>query len=202
MSKKKLYITICSAAALAAAIAFFILGFHINTSSIASQTLTDKTDALKKDTENINSEIESISSEIEALEPFLSDKDNVNKYYVEYKDKNLELKTRLQDLKNMSSELDASIEAKQKEKTDSELENKTQGMSYKLRANRSYSCPQDIPPARYIAKGSGTIVVYTASKTARETENLDVAYDNSYTFNLADKESVRTTGSVTLTELK
>ena len=90
-------------------------------------------------------------------------------------------------LKNQNSSLQAT------EKT---------GKTYTLKKDQSYTCPSEIPAGRYIATGTGTLVIYSSSGKARVSEDLAVAYNNSYSFTLSEKEKIKATDDIKLTEIK
>ena len=100
-----------------------------------------------------------------------------------------------------NSELDSQIEELQKQNSSLQTTEKT-GKTYTLKKDQSYTCPSEIPAGRYIATGTGTLVIYSSSGKARVSEDLAVAYNNSYSFTLSEKEKIKATDDIKLTEIK
>lgn len=203
MTKKRLYIiSISIFTALIAAI-LFTACFKHNSSSIAQQKLADEISALEENLSSLDEQKAELNQQISDIETELSTKNTINNYYMEYQKTHDELEEEITELKEQSAELDADIELKQKELgVFSGLKDETTGKSYTLKKDELYTCPDKIPAGRYIAVGSGSIIISSSSGKTRATENLDVAYNNSYTFNLSENEQIKVTGNVKLTELK
>lgn len=202
MKEKKLYIIILSAMTLILSAAAFMLSFKLNTKSIARENLKIEISDLQAASSDMKNDKADISNSINNLDADLNTKDTINQYYIEYKKTNDELKSTIEDLNSQSAALDESIKNKKQELVASDIKTETKGKSYTLNSNGIYTCPDKLPEGRYIASGSGSIIIYASNGSPRVNENLDVAYDNSYTFDLKNNEQIRVTDSVTVTELK
>lgn len=202
MTQKKLYITLFAALILVISSVSGMMAHRISSSSAAKPLLEKETSQLAADTEKLMSDTDELRKEMGEVLAGLEEKDSVNSQYMEHKKKHDELAAEVSEFENRLSELNAETEAVQKElDTSTVTENKT-GKRYSLAANETYSCPDKIPENRYVAKGTGTLTVLTSSGQTRISQNLDVAYNSSYTFNLSRGERLHVTGNVTLTELK
>lgn len=202
MTQKKLYITLFAALILVISSVAGMMAHRISSSSAAKPLLEKEISQLAADTEKLMSDTNKLRKEMGEVLAGLEEKDSVNSQYMEHKKKHDELAAEVSEFENRLSELNAETEAVQKElDTSTVTENKT-GKRYSLAANETYSCPDKIPENRYIAKGTGTLTVLTSSGQTRISQNLDVAYNSSYTFNLSRGERLHVTGNVTLTELK
>lgn len=100
------------------------------------------------------------------------------------------------------AELEASIEKKQEylKQADS-IKPLTEGNIISVTAE-TLECPSDISPGRYIAEGSGNLLIYTSANKLRISEILTSIDTNSFTFDIESGESVKVTDSVIFTELK
>ena len=203
MTQKKIYLIFVSALTVIVALILFLVGNHITTRSLAQERLDKEINVLEKETDDLQAQKEEIQQQISDIETELSTKSTINKYYMEYKKTYDELTNEIADLKKQSADLDAEIELKRQtlEKT-SGISEGQKGKSYTLKKDEIYTCPDKIPAGRYTVSGSGTLVITTSTGTVRATQNLDVAYDNSYTFTLSDKEQIKVSSEVTITELK
>lgn len=203
MTQKRLYLILLSALTVITALILFLIGSHISTRSIAKEKLASEITAIEKKIEDLQNEKEDIQQQISDIETELSTKSTINNYYMEYKKIHDELTNDIADLKKQSADLDTEIENKRQEleKTSGISEGK-RGKSYTLKKDEIYTCPDKIPAGRYTVSGSGTLVISSSTGKVRATQNLDVAYDNSYTFTLSDKEQIKVTSEVTITELK
>lgn len=203
MTKKKLYIISLSAFTVIAATVLFLLAYNQSAKSKARPTLYTEITAFEEGTAQTKAQNEELEKQLEDIDTELSSKNTVNNYYMEYKKTHDDLNTEISDLKKQSSDLDSAIAEKQSELNGTEgLTQGKKGKTYNLTSEEIYTCPDKIPASRYTAKGSGTFTIMTSSGKARASQNLDVAYDHSYTFNLSEGEKIKVTGSVTLTEIK
>lgn len=202
MTQKKLYIILLAALVLVVSSAAGTAAYRISSSSAAKPLLERETARLAADTETLISDMDGLRKEMDEVLAGLAEKDKVNSQYMEYKKNHDELATEVSELENRLRELNTETEAIQKELDASSVAQNKTGKRYTLTANETYSCPDKLPERRYIANGAGTLTVLTSSGQTRISQNLDVAYDNSYTFNLSRGERVHVTGNVTLTELK
>lgn len=198
MTGRQKYIAALTGITLILSIAVFIAGMMSSISADADKKLSEEIIKLQNSTSEYLSEKKKIQSQIEESENGLDENNEVNNSFIEYKKKNDELKLSIEDLKKRSAELDNQIEENQSKLPVSEKE----GRRYTLEKDKTYFCPDDIPAGRYRAKGSGILIIYSSNQKARETETLDTAKNNIYTFNLTENESVKATQGITLTELK
>lgn len=200
MTKKKLYIlSLLILTFFLCGISFFI-AFRTNSTSLAHAELKTEISQMTENISLLQEEKDTLNTKISDANTELSTKTTINNYFMEAKKKNDELKNSITDLKQKSSELDKQIKEKQSKSSPISSETKT-GKSYPLKSGKEYSCPSDIPAGRYIATGKGTILISSAGKT-KATEDLSVAYNNSYTFTLAVGEKIKATSDITLAEIK
>lgn len=203
MTQKRLYLISASVITAVIALILFLVGFNVNTRSIAKEKLESEITVLKKKTDDLQAQKEEIQQQISDIETELSTKSTINNYYMEYKKTHDELTNEIADLKKQSADLDAEIKIKQQELEEtSGISEGKRGKSYILKKDTIYTCPDKIPAGRYTVSGSGTLVISSSTGKVRATQNLDVAYNNAYTFNLSDKEQIKVTSEVTITELK
>lgn len=203
MTHKKIFIIILSAVSLLIISAAFFIGFRIDSTSAAKIRLNREITSIETKITESEKKQEEINSQISELEAELSTKDTINDYYMEYQKQHDQLTEDINSLKEQSESLDNQIAEKQETlDRNSGVKSGTKGKSYSLKKDEIYACPDKIPAGRYTVTGSGTIVIYSSSGRPRATENLDVAYGNTYTFDLKEKEQIKVSGSASLTELK
>lgn len=202
MTLKKFYVTALSLFTLLLAVLVFFIGFRTDTTSIAKKKLSNEITSLEKSASALDERKTELESEISVIETDLSTKETVNNYYMEYKKTYDDLTSEISDLESEIAQLDSDIAEKQLQlDTLSGVKKEKDGKKYSLNSDRAYTCPDDIPEGRYRAKGNGTIVISTQTNKNLKSENLDVAYQNSYTFNITKGQKIKATGNVTLTEL-
>lgn len=201
MTQKKIFIILLAAVTIAVTTVASAIAFNLSASIAAKPALEAETSKLHADTDALAPQTDKLKKELSEVTAELSTKDTVNDYYMEYKKTHDALTMEVGELQSRLDALNSDIEKKQKE-LDGHVSESTTGRRYSLSANESYSCPEKIPAARYIAKGSGTLTITNSSGQTRVSQNLNVSYDNSYTFNLSAKEKIQATGNVILTELK
>ncbi len=203
MTQKRMYTVILSSAAILISAAAFFAGFRMDTTSAARERLAREISAIDNSINEAEKTKEELNTQISNLETELSTKDTINDYYMEYQKQYNQLTDDINTLKEQSATLDSQIEEKRGTlDRNSGVKSGTKGKSYTLKKDEIYTCPNKISAGRYTVTGSGTIVIYSSSGRPRATENLDVAYGNSYTFDLKEKEQIKVSGSATLTELK
>ncbi|MGN0106678.1 MAG: hypothetical protein ACI4A5_03130 [Hominilimicola sp.] len=203
MTQKKLYLILVSALTIIIALILFLTGNHITTHRLAKEKLDKEITSAQKTIDDLQTQKDEVQQQISDIETELSTKSTINNYYMEYKKTYDELTNEITDLKKQSAQLDTEIEAKQQElEKSSGISEDKKGKSYTLKKDQIYTCPDKIPAGRYTVSGSGTLVITTSTGKVRATQNLDVAYDNSYTFTLSDKEQIKVSSEVTITELK
>lgn len=202
MTRKKLYIIILAILTIVISITVFFIGFRYDSKKIASVRLEKEISAMNTNKTDLEEQKTQIVNRIEEINTELSTKSTINSYFVEAKKKNDELKAAIDELNKKSSELDANIESKKNELSSLGKTKETAGKTYTLKKDEVYTCPDKIPTGRYIAKGNGTIIIYSASGKARINQDLSVAFNNSYTFTLNEKEKIKTTDEISLTETK
>ena len=191
MTQKKLYVIILSFFTIIIGVVCFSLGNYFDTNSLATEKLKTQISALEENTSSLTDTKNDLESQITT----------VNNYFMEAKKKNDELKNDITELNQKSSELDSQIEELQNQNSSLQATEKT-GKTYTLKKDQSYTCPSEIPAGRYIATGTGTLVIYSSSGKARVSEDLAVAYNNSYSFTLSEKEKIKATDDIKLTEIK
>lgn len=203
MTIKRLYLIVCVSAVIIAAASLFSVGFTVDTSSRARDRLSAEISSLTSRRENLEAQNEEMTAKLDELETELSTKDTVNNYYMEYQKTHDDLSAEIEGLKKQSAALDAEIAEKEAEAEKAgKIKGTVRGKTYSLMKNETYTCPDKIPAGRYIVSGRGTVVISAANGKTRAAENLDVAYNNSYTFDLKDNEKIKPSENVTLTELK
>ncbi|MEI3115335.1 MAG: helix-turn-helix domain-containing protein [Eubacteriales bacterium] len=201
MTQKKLYVIILSFFTIIIGVVCFSLGNYFDTNSLATEKLKTQTSALEENTSSLTDTKNDLESQINDLNSELSTKTTVNNYFMEAKKKNDKLKNDITELNQKSSELDSQIEELQNQNSSLQTTEKT-GKTYTLKKDQSYTCPSEIPAGRYIATGTGTLVIYSSGGKARVSEDLAVAYNNSYSFTLSEKEKIKATDDIKLTEIK
>lgn len=203
MTVKKLYLILFISAAVIATALLFTIGFTADTAARAKDRLGTEISLLNSKCENLEKQKEEMTEKLSGLETELSTKDTVNNYYMEYQKTFDTLTAEIESLKNQSAALDAEITEKEAEAEKAgKIKGTIRGKTYSLTKNETYTCPDKIPAGRYIVSGRGTVVITAANGKTRAAENLDVAYNNSYTFDLKDREKIKPSENVTLTELK
>ena len=178
MTQKKLYVIILSFFTIIIGVVCFSLGNYFDTNSLATEKLKTQISALEENTSSLTDTKNDLESQI-----------------------NDELKNDITELNQKSSELDSQIEELQNQNSSLQATEKT-GKTYTLKKDQSYTCPSEIPAGRYIATGTGTLVIYSSNGKARVSEDLAVAYNNSYSFTLSEKEKIKATDDIKLTEIK
>ena len=203
MNKKLIALIILAAVTLAAAAGGFFAVYSADSQRRARTALSDEINSIGQRTETSVSENERLQEEINTIDTELSTKDTINNYYMEYKKTHDDLTNEIEELKKQSAALDDEISARQAALVGSEdVKDVKRGKSYSLKKGETYDCTADIPEGRYNASGQGTLTILNSSGKARVSQNLDVAYANTYTFNIYKNEKIKVTGDVTLTELK
>lgn len=199
---KRVHLIIASSITVMLAAVFFFVGSYISSGRSAREKLEREIVTLNAETKKLGEETDEILSSIDDLDTQLSTRRTVNSYYMEYKKVYDKLSGEVEDLKTQSAKLDSEIESKRNTLEEaSGVKTEKRGKSYTLEKNKSYSCPAEIPAGRYTVSGSGTLVITSSSGQVRATQNLDVAYNNSYTFNLSDKERIKSSERVKITQL-
>ena len=203
MTRKKLFIILLSVFTAAASAAVGTAAFRADAKKDAEALLDAEISEITADTDSVTADSEAIKEQISAADAELGTRDTVNGYYMEYKKTHDSLTEEISELQSRIEQLDRDIEAKKSEAGISGDAAKTEkGKKYALKGNESYSCPDKIPAGRYVAEGSGQLTVLNSTGRARISQNLTVAYDHTYTFDLFDGEKVQVSEDITLTELK
>lgn len=203
MTDKKKYIILISSLTVIIGAAVFASAFTFGARRDARESLETEKASLENAVSESEGRIEELTKKLNDTETELSTENTINNYYMEYQKTYDELKRSVEELKQQSAQLDSDIDSKTAELAAlSGVKSEKNGRAYTLTSDKTYSCPDDIPEGRYTASGSGTIIISTAAGKTRATKNLDVMYDNSYTFNLSEREQIKVTGRVRLTELK
>lgn len=203
MTQKKFYLILLISAAAVTALSAFGIGFGIDTSSRARDRLGIEIASLEDKKNELETKKEEINTQLAELETELSTKSTVNNYYMEYQKTYDRLTSEIASLQKQSEELDAEISQKEAEAEKAgKIKGTVRGKTYSLNKDEIYTCPDKIPAGRYIVSGHGTVVIYASNGKTRIAENLDVAYNNSYTFDLKDREKFKVSANAALTELK
>ena len=199
---KRVYIILISSLTVILAVVFFLIGYSVPTGQEASKQLQQEIALLDTDIAKINKETGEIQKQIDSIDAQLINESAIADEYMESKNTHDTLVGEIEELKNRSAQLDTEIEQSRITLEEaSGVKDEKKGRSYALEANKTYSCPNEIPVGRYTVSGSGTLVITAANGKIRATQNLDVSYNNTYTFNLADKERIKSGAAVTITEL-
>lgn len=112
-----------------------------------------------------------------------------------------ETKRLLDEAKQTDAALDAEIEKKREYlKNSKNISALKRGRTVSV-SDETLRCPSQIEAGRYIAEGDGYLLVYSSSNSLRLSEDLKKLDTNSYTFDLAEGESMRVSGSASVTEL-
>lgn len=201
MTSKRFYIALIAFITVLLAIIAFILGFRYNSTSLAKELLTQEISLLEISTSEMQVKKDELNNQISDINTELSTEDTMNNYYMEYYQTREDLQTEIEDLKKQSQELDSKITEIKGQTDNLTTADETEGKSYSLKSTKTYSCPNDIPAGRYKAQGTGTIIVSSSGKT-RINENLGVAFDNTYTFNLNENEKIKVSSDTKITEIK
>lgn len=201
MTSKKFYIALIAFITVLLAIITFILGFRYNSTSLAKEQLTQEISLLEVSTSEMQVKKDELNNQISDINTELSTEDTMNNYYMEYYQTRENLQTEIENLKKQSQELDSKITEIKGQTDNMTTTDEAEGKSYSLKSTKTYSCPNDIPDGRYKAQGTGTIIVSSNGKT-RINENLGVAFDNTYTFNLNENEKIKVSSDTKITEIK
>ena len=201
---KKLFVTLISVFTAAASAAAGIAAFGMSARSNARGLLRTEISDITSSTETVSAESEKLKEQIDEVDAELEGRDDLNGHYMEYKKTHDSLTEEITELQSRIESLDKDIEAKRNElgEAGNAGVNVKKGKKYSLKGNESYACPDKIPAGRYIAEGEGQLTVLNSSGAARISQNLSVAYDHTYTFDLSKGEKVQVTEDITLTELK
>ena len=199
---KKVYIVFLILFTVAASGALFYFSYGISAKNMAIPALNQEIKEFEDSTLEAREQNKEMQQQIDDMDTELSTKDTVNNYYMEYKKTHDDLSLEVSELKKLLAELDSELAAKQGAAGSQSVAEAKKGRTYNLTENTSYTCPDKIPEGRYTAKGSGTFTITSSEGKTRVSQNLDTAYEHSYTFNLSQKESIKVTGEVTLTEIK
>jgi predicted RNase H-like nuclease (RuvC/YqgF family) len=158
-------------------------------------------ETLKQSVQDMEAQKEDIQQQIDETNTELEGDSEISSQYLEYTKKNEELKSSIEELENQIDELDNQISDMKAELSETSS-GTASGKTYALNKNESYTCPEKIPAGRYKATGSGVLRIYSESGKLKNSEDLDVAPGNSFTFTLEEKQKIAVTGEVTLSELK
>lgn len=202
MTSKKIYIILISILSVILSAVLFFIGFRYNTSLIAKQSLNDEITLLESSTSELQAMKDSLDSQISDIDTELSTEETMNNYYMEYYKAREELQAEIEELQSQAQELERQIEEKKNQTDTMSTSEGKEGKSYNLKSTQTYSCPDDIPEGRYKATGSGTLIISSLSGGTRINENLGVAFENTYTFNLKENEKIKVSADTVLTELK
>ncbi len=202
MKKQHLYIIILSALTIALSVTAFFISFNGSARFISRSAMREEISALQSTVSDMKANKADLSNTINNLTADLGTKETINQYYIDYKKTNDALKSDIDALQKQGNSLDEQIKEKQSAISAASMSDEKKGKSYTLKANEIYTCPDKLPAGRYIVSGGGSLIIYAANGNPRVNENLDVAYNNSYTLDLKKDEQIRITDSAVITELK
>ena len=191
MTQKKLFIILLAALTVTAASLLSVAAFSVSASNAAREDVAREEKRLREMAAGANDDTKAVKDELSAIEAELSTSDTVNNYYMEYKKTHDALTQEISELKAKLQSLDGELEAKRAENNKGVISGTKTGKKYTLNANESYTCPDKIPAGRYTAKGGGTLTIINSAGQTRVSQNLSVAYDNSYTFNISERKGCR-----------
>ncbi len=100
-----------------------------------------------------------------------------------------------------NSGLDASLADKQTYLDSlNDIQPETEGGTRKLKEG-TYKSPADLPAGKYRAEGSGKLYLKDISNRQKDKADLATTDTHSYVFEIAEGESIKTEGDITLTAL-
>lgn len=200
---KKTIITIVIAVFVAAAsVSAGIFAHRISASREARLTYKNELDTLLKENKELEAKRKELKNSVTETERDIESKNEISVEAQEYETQREKLQQELDAANKTLTDLDTSIQKKKEYIEQSgNIKNPTRGRSVSA-SSKTLDCPDDISKGRYIAEGRGNLLVYNSSNKLRLSENLSTLDTNSFTFDIAEGESVKVTESVTFTTLK
>lgn len=201
MKKKIIVIAIAFAVLAAAAAAGFFAHNHW-TAREAKAEFKKELETMLEENKQLEKKKTELKNALAQTEQSIESKNEISAEAEEYETQLERLKEELNEVNRTLTELDESIQKKKEyiEQADN-IKNPTKGRSFSA-SDKTLNCTEDIAAGRYIAEGRGNLLIYNSSNKLRISENLSAIDTNSFTFDIAEGESVRVTESVTFTTLK
>ncbi len=201
MNKKRL-ITVVAAFVLAASVAAGYFAHGGWALFEARAAFKNELNDMKEENKQLEKEKRELKNSVSETERSIESKNEISAEAEEYQTQLDALEAELGEANRMLTEMDESIR-KKKEYIEQavKIKNQKEGRSFTA-ADKTLKCDDDILAGRYIAEGSGNLLIYNSSGSLRISENLSTIDTNSFTFDLADGESVKVTDRVTFTTLK
>lgn len=203
MNKKiKILIISVSAATLILAVAAGFFAHSYATKSSANERFENELSTLNADNYKLEKKRSDLKDSVSEIETDIENKNEIGFEAQEYSNQLEAIKQELETSNETFTELNDSIEKKQEyiEKADS-IKTLVEGDTFSI-TSETLDCSADISAGRYIARGSGNLLIYNSSDKLRISENLSTIDTNSFTFDITSGESVKVTETVTLTELR
>lgn len=200
--KKRIIIISAVVLTLAAAAAAGFSAHWYWASLEAKAELKNELGELKEENKQLEKEKNELKNSVSETEREIESKNEISVEAREYQTELDRLQSELDEENRTLNELEESIKKKKEyiEQAD-KIKNQTEGRSFTA-SNKKLGCADDIAAGRYIAEGKGNLLIYNSSGTLRISENLSTIDTNSFTFDIADGESVKVTDTVTFTSLK
>ncbi len=107
----------------------------------------------------------------------------------------------IENAKKTITELDSAITDKTAYNESLKGLSQNNPQSKKTYTNKTLTVPLDISEGRYIAEGTGTLMIYTGSKLKDKAQDLSLIDTHSYTFDIQSGQSVKIVGTVSLTKI-
>ena len=201
--KKRLLPFALIALTLALTAAAVVFGMRLHISGLALANVAAETKRIASENELLKTRRNILADDVGSKTDDTDRKNELNK----------EITKMSGDIKKMKTDSEIATKAAKELKQRAEKVRKTltklqNGMNPKKGRSISIEdgelqCPDSIKAGRYIATGDGIVTVIAETGSARASEDLLTIDTGSYTFDLAEGESVEAdSGSVTLTELK
>lgn len=200
---KKTIITIVIAVfVVTASVSAGIFAHRFSASHEAKLTYTNELDTLLKENKELEAKRNELKNSVTETEQDIESKNEISIEEQEYETQLERLQQELDAANRTLTELDTSIQKKKEYIEQSgNIKSPTRGRSVTA-SSKTLDCPDDIAKGRYIAEGSGNLLVYNSSNKLRISENLSTIDTNSFTFDIDEGESVKVTETVTFTTLK
>jgi flagellar basal body-associated protein FliL len=202
IQKKKLII-ICIVCAVVLSLAV-CAGFFAHNHALKTQAKNDFQNELSRfETENYKLEKKrsELKDSVSETELDIENKNEIGREAEEYAAQLDSVSQELEEASQNLEKLNTSIEKKQEYiKQAGSIKSPNEGEIFSV-SSETLSCPSDIAAGRYIAEGSGNLLIYSTANKLRISENLTSIETNSFTFDIVKGESVKVTDSITFTEL-
>lgn len=168
----------------------------------ARLTYKNELNSLLEDNKQLEKKKNELKNSLTETEQDIESKNEISVEAQEYETQRERLQQELDAANKTLTDLDTSIQKKKEYIEQSgNIKNPTRGRSVTA-SSKTLDCPDDISKGRYIAEGRGNLLVYNSSNKLRLSENLSTIDTNSFTFDIAEGESVKVTETVTFTTLR